>query len=45
MAERPVRWIVADALKFLAREKNRGRVYDGIILDPPSFGRGPRGEV
>ena len=45
MAERPVRWIVDDALKFTAREVRRGRRYDGIILDPPKFGRGPEGEV
>ena len=40
-----MRWIVDDALKFLRREKNRGNLYDGIIMDPPSFGRGPKGEV
>ncbi|QCI94622.1 class I SAM-dependent methyltransferase [Novosphingobium sp. EMRT-2] len=45
MAERPVRWIVDDAAKFAAREVRRGRRYDGIILDPPKFGRGPDGEV
>lgn len=45
MAERPVRWIVDDAAKFTAREVRRGRRYDGIILDPPKFGRGPDGEV
>ncbi|MFN4136747.1 MAG: class I SAM-dependent methyltransferase [Novosphingobium sp.] len=45
MAERPVRWIVDDATKFTAREVRRGRRYDGIILDPPKFGRGPDGEV
>lgn len=45
MAERPVRWIVDDAAKFAAREVRRGRRYDGIILDPPKFGRGPEGEV
>ena len=42
---RPVRWIVDDAAKFAAREVRRGRRYDGIILDPPKFGRGPEGEV
>ena len=42
---RPVRWIVDDAGKFAAREVRRGRRYDGIILDPPKFGRGPEGEV
>jgi 23S rRNA (cytosine1962-C5)-methyltransferase len=40
-----IRWIVDDALKFLRREARRENSYDGIILDPPSFGRGPRGEV
>lgn len=45
MAERPVRWIVDDATKFTAREVRRGRRYDGILLDPPKFGRGPEGEV
>lgn len=45
MAERPIRWIVDDAVKFTAREVRRGRRYDGIILDPPKFGRGPDGEV
>ena len=45
MAERPIRWIVDDATKFTAREVRRGRRYDGIILDPPKFGRGPEGEV
>ncbi len=41
----PVRWIVDDARKFLARELRRGRRYDAVILDPPSFGRGSKGEV
>ena len=45
IAERPIRWIVDDAAKFAAREVRRGRRYDGIILDPPKFGRGPEGEV
>ncbi|MFM5894858.1 MAG: class I SAM-dependent methyltransferase [Novosphingobium sp.] len=45
MADRPVRWIVDDAAKFAAREVRRGKHYDGIILDPPKFGRGPEGEV
>lgn len=40
-----IRWIVDDALKFLRREARRGKVYEGVILDPPSFGRGPKGEV
>lgn len=41
----PIRWIVDDVLKFLRREERRGATYDGIILDPPSFGRGSQGEV
>ena len=41
----PTRWIVDDALKFVRRESRRGNFYDGIILDPPKFGRGPKGEV
>ena len=41
----PVRWIVDDAEKFLEREHRRNRKYDAIILDPPSFGRGPKGET
>ena len=39
--DRPIRWIVDDASKFTAREVRRGRRYDGILLDPPKFGRGP----
>jgi 23S rRNA (cytosine1962-C5)-methyltransferase len=45
MAERPIRWIVDDAAKFVAREVRRERRYDGILLDPPKYGRGPDGEV
>ena len=45
MAERPIRWLVDDAAKFAAREVRRGKRYDGVILDPPKFGRGPEGEV
>ncbi len=45
LEDRPVRWIVDDAAKFAAREVRRGKRYDGIILDPPKFGRGPDGEV
>ena len=45
MADRPIRWLVDDAGKFAAREVRRARRYDGIILDPPKFGRGPEGEV
>ena len=42
---RPIRWIVDDCAKFVAREKRRGTRYDAIIMDPPSYGRGPGGEV
>lgn len=45
MDSRPVRWIIDDAAKFTAREVRRGKRYDGIIMDPPKFGRGPDGEV
>jgi 23S rRNA (cytosine1962-C5)-methyltransferase len=41
----PVRWILDDALKFVRREVRRGAQYDGIIIDPPPFGRGPKGEI
>ena len=43
--DKPIRWIVDDALKFIQREDRRGAQYDGIVLDPPKFGRGPKGEV
>lgn len=45
LADRPVRFIVDDVMKFVQREERRGRLYEGIIMDPPSFGRGPGGEV
>lgn len=45
LAAKPIRWIVDDALKFVEREARRGVKYDGILLDPPKFGRGPKGEV
>lgn len=45
MADKPIRWMTDDATKFVAREVRRGRRYDGILLDPPKFGRGPEGEV
>ena len=45
LENKPIRWIVDDAIKFLQREIKRGRKYDGILLDPPSFGRGAQGEV
>lgn len=41
----PIRWILDDAVKFVQREQRRNSLYDGIILDPPKFGRGPKGEV
>ncbi len=43
--EKPVRWLVDDCVKFVRREQRRGNTYDGIIMDPPSYGRGPGGEV
>jgi 23S rRNA (cytosine1962-C5)-methyltransferase len=43
--EKPIRWIVEDAVKYMQREEKRGTKYDGVILDPPKFGRGPKGEV
>ncbi|MGD0707632.1 MAG: class I SAM-dependent methyltransferase [Anaerolineaceae bacterium] len=45
MEDKPIRWIVDDALKFVQRESRRNAQYDGLILDPPKFGRGPKGEV
>ena len=45
VADRPVRWIVDDCAKFVEREIRRGRRYDAIIMDPPSYGRGPDGEI
>lgn len=45
LQDRPIRWILDDALKFVQREQRRDSFYDGIILDPPKFGRGPKGEV
>ena len=44
MGDRPIRWLVEDALKYAQREVKRGRRYDGILFDPPKFGRGPKGE-
>lgn len=43
--DKPIRWIVDDCEKFVAREIRRGRKYDGIVMDPPSYGRGSNGEV
>lgn len=45
VGDRSVRWLVDDCLKFIAREIRRGNKYDGIVMDPPSYGRGPNGEV
>jgi 23S rRNA (cytosine1962-C5)-methyltransferase len=45
LAEAPIRWICDDALAFVRREARRGRFYQGLILDPPKFGRGPKGET
>lgn len=45
LESKPIRWIVDDALKFVKREERRENHYDGIIMDPPKFGRGPKGEV
>ncbi|MBQ8001364.1 MAG: class I SAM-dependent methyltransferase [Ruminococcus sp.] len=45
LADKPVRWLVDDCIKFVKRELRRGNKYDGIIMDPPSYGRGPGGEV
>ena len=45
LEEKPIRWICDDAGKFVAREGRRGNRYDGILLDPPKYGRGPKGEV
>ncbi|WP_373487193.1 class I SAM-dependent methyltransferase [Blastomonas sp.] len=45
MEDAPIRWLVDDAAKFVAREVRRGKRYDVILLDPPKFGRGPEGEV
>ncbi len=45
LAEAPIRWIVDDCMKFVEREGRRGNTYDAIIMDPPSYGRGPKGEI
>ena len=45
LADKPIRWLVDDCLKFVQREIRRGNLYDGIVMDPPSYGRGPGGEV
>jgi 23S rRNA (cytosine1962-C5)-methyltransferase len=45
LQDRPVRWILDDVLKYVRRESRRGQRYDAIIMDPPVFGRGPKGEI
>lgn len=45
LSDAPVRWLVDDCVKFVEREIRRGNTYDGIIMDPPSYGRGPKGEI
>ena len=45
LGSKPARYIVDDALKFVLREQRRGRTYEGILMDPPSYGRGPKGEI
>ncbi len=45
LSKAPIRWLVDDCVKFVEREIRRGNTYDGIIMDPPSYGRGPKGEV
>ena len=45
LSEAPIRWLVDDCVKFVEREIRRGNTYDAIIMDPPSYGRGPRGEI
>ncbi len=45
LADKPIRWLCEDAVRFCEREQRRGNTYDGILLDPPAYGRGPKGEV
>lgn len=45
LKDAPIRWLVDDCVKFVEREIRRGNTYDGIIMDPPSYGRGPKGEI
>jgi len=45
LGDSPIRWLVDDCVKFVEREIRRGKTYDGIIMDPPSYGRGPKGEI
>ncbi len=45
LGDAPIRWLVDDCVKFVEREIRRGNTYDAIIMDPPSYGRGPKGEI
>jgi 23S rRNA (cytosine1962-C5)-methyltransferase len=45
LADKPIRWLIDDCEKFVRREIRRGRFYDAVVMDPPSYGRGPGGEV
>lgn len=45
LADQPIRWLLDDAVAFVRRERRRGNHYDGIVMDPPAFGRGPKGEI
>ena len=45
LRDAPIRWIVDDCVKFVERELRRGNRYDAVIMDPPSYGRGPKGEI
>lgn len=45
LRDKPIRWLIDDCVKFVEREIRRGNKYDGIIMDPPSYGRGPKGEI
>jgi len=45
LEDAPIRWLVDDCVKFVERELRRGNHYDAIIMDPPSYGRGPKGEI
>ncbi len=45
LSNAPIRWLVDDCMKFVEREIRRGKTYDAVIMDPPSYGRGPKGEI
>lgn len=45
LEDKPIRWLIDDVLAFVRREQRRGNRYDGIVMDPPAFGRGPKGEI